>query len=81
MTLASNESNDSVLNGERLHKTVVSNLDDVSEEGDWMTQETCKVFAALRRKYGTIQERRVLNRKYKDIVSRRVYLFFFCTYP
>ncbi|KAJ3872473.1 hypothetical protein F5051DRAFT_445148 [Lentinula edodes] len=71
MTLASNEWNDSVVNSEQSHKTVAFSVDDVSVGGDWMTEETCRVFAALRRKYGTIQERRVLNRKYKDIICKQ----------
>ncbi|KAH7868267.1 uncharacterized protein C8R40DRAFT_1074959 [Lentinula edodes] len=49
MTLASNEWNDSVVNSEQSHKTVAFSVDDVSVGGDWMTQETCRVFAALRR--------------------------------
>lgn len=69
MIPANHESKCLVSNSELLQETVTTDFGNVGAHEDWMTQKMCSVFTAMRRKYGTIQERRALNQKYKNIVS------------
>ncbi|KAH7873086.1 uncharacterized protein C8R40DRAFT_1071074 [Lentinula edodes] len=63
--------NCSASDSELLQERVVTNFGDAGAQDGWMTEELCNVFAALRRKYGTTEERIALNQKYKNIICKR----------